>query len=162
MTLERRIALAALTISILSVGFTAFQSSMQFKHNRLSVQPALDRRWTTAFDGARSTVELRLLNAGLGPAVVTDFAAGKKGEELAKFSDQACAALQTVFDPGSLEDCLRLNPGVPVMLRPNEDIVVFRLRREGAHLPTFNELLRDIDLSARVCSLYDDCVDWER
>ncbi len=65
-------AIATLVIALLAFGVTIWQTAVGRKHNRLSVRPKLD--WTVhrTLDPERISLEIWLLNKGIGPALITD------------------------------------------------------------------------------------------
>jgi hypothetical protein len=64
------IALASLSVALVTAIFVAFQAHLARKHNRLSVRSHLGMEIWEASKERRFTSEMRLFNKGLGPAII--------------------------------------------------------------------------------------------
>ena len=94
---------------VAALGVSVYEARAARRHNRISVRPLLELR--TSFHPGR-TAGLQLVNAGLGPAVITGSTLRLKGAQLGPFDEatvnQVRERLETVwpsavtFGPGSI------------------------------------------------------------
>jgi hypothetical protein len=78
------VAVCATVIAVGSLVVSVYEVAATRRHNRLSVRPLLELR--TSFHPGR-TAGLQLVNAGLGPAVVTGSVLRLKGEPLGPWDE---------------------------------------------------------------------------
>ena len=64
------IAMASLAVSLVTTLFVLYQASLTRIHNRLSVRPQLSMEIFTLADEGTASVEMRVMNVGLGPALI--------------------------------------------------------------------------------------------
>ena len=76
------VAVSSVAIAVIALAVSVYQSALIRRHNRQSVRPALQLR-ARFRPGERAG--LRLVNAGLGPAVVTGSAVAVDGRHLGEY-----------------------------------------------------------------------------
>lgn len=72
----------AVFVASIAAMFTAYQSLLLRKHNRLSVKPHLSTWTRNEEDGTRYIIYFCLENNGLGPAIIKDFIVYFDGEKI--------------------------------------------------------------------------------
>ena len=161
MKLEVRIAAAALLVSLFALGATGYQAFLQYDHNRVSITPKLD--WRTSYNYSDYAFELRLINTGLGPAIVRDLEVTIDGVSFATDTMLACGKLDEFFDLTEFEHeqnaCWTMALDEELYLRVDEEIVVYRV---GKRVDSENEWIgthkaHSVGLSANYCNLYNQC-----
>lgn len=159
--LEVIIAAAALGVSVFALGATGYQAFLQYDHNRVSVTPKLD--WRKYYNYADFSFELRLVNRGLGPAIVRNLEVTIDGENFTTDNMLACGKLDHFLGLNEFEHeqnaCWIMSLDEELYLKVDEEIVVYRVGRrsdtgtEGVGTQTAHL----IGLSADYCSLYNQC-----
>lgn len=87
MNTETVVTVCAIVIALASLGVSVWQAHVARQHNRHSVRPVLQLQ-RESYEGARSGI--RLLNVGLGPAVVVSTRVTLDGEVVGRWN-KACA-----------------------------------------------------------------------
>jgi hypothetical protein len=86
------IAVCATFIAVLSLGVSVYEARAARRHNRISVRPFLELR--AGLPQGRMA-GLQLINAGLGPAVITRTVLTLDGESLGEFSEESVNILRS-------------------------------------------------------------------
>ena len=86
------VAICATGIAVLSLGISVYEARATRRHNRISVRPFLELR--VGFPQGRRA-GLQLINAGLGPAVITRTVLTLDGESLGEFSEESVNVLRS-------------------------------------------------------------------
>ena len=79
--MEIFVSIASLVIALCALGFTAWQTSAQRVHNRISVRPHLFSFTTRDKKNNMARLQVLLINNGLGPALINKFQIYYKGQE---------------------------------------------------------------------------------
>jgi hypothetical protein len=123
------VAASSIMIAVLALAVSVYQSVLARQHNRQSVRPVLQLQ-TRFRPGGKAG--LRLVNVGLGPAVITSSVVSVDGQELGDYNEEASNLIR-----GSV--------------RPRPSAVTFE---SGAILATdYDEFLLSVDE-------YDPACDW--
>jgi hypothetical protein len=85
------VAICAVVIAVLSLAVSVYEARATRRHNRISVRPSLELR--VGLSQGR-LAGLQLINAGLGPAVVTRAILTLDGEPLGEFSEDSVNVLR--------------------------------------------------------------------
>ena len=150
------IALSALVLSLCGVFIAIYEAALVRRQQRASVWPHVE----VAASVSRERIEVRVQNAGVGPARVRAAAVSHGGEQREDWADLIRRAS---VEPPRVDFYYSLINGT-VLARDSEPEVIFRLTEEdGAGAPTLIELLRreilegQIDVTLCYCSVYDEC-----
>lgn len=73
-------SIASLVVAICALGYTAWQTSVQRAHNRISVKPHLFSFTAREKHNDIARIEVLLINNGLGPAYINNFQIYYKGQ----------------------------------------------------------------------------------
>ncbi|MBO1926630.1 hypothetical protein J3998_03490 [Thiomicrorhabdus sp. 6S2-11] len=79
--MEMAVSVASLIVALCALGFTAWQTNTQRKHNRISVKPHLFSLSTSDRNKNIARLQILLINNGLGPAFINEFKVFYKGIE---------------------------------------------------------------------------------
>jgi hypothetical protein len=90
------VAICATVIAVASLSVSVFAAWATMRHNRLSVQPLLEVR--PSFHPGR-TAGIQLVNAGLGPAVITDSVLRLRGERLGPWNEATVNQVREMLSP---------------------------------------------------------------
>ncbi len=130
-----------------------------YEHNRVSVLPKLDWRVVYA-DAAGPRFDVVLINAGLGPAKVSDLKISVDGAIYGMADGTACDQIDTLLgvtpQHGDQSDCFSIDQEDWTYVRPNERLVLYTTG-PGKTLNT--DAFPTIGVSAQSCSLYNQCED---
>jgi hypothetical protein len=80
------VAASSIVIAVLALAVSVYQSALVRQHNRQSVRPVLQLH-TRLRPGGKAG--LRLVNVGLGPAVITSSVVSVDGRELGEYNEEA-------------------------------------------------------------------------
>lgn len=161
MKLEVKIAAAALAVSVFALGATGYQAFLQYDHNRVSVTPKLD--WRKYYNYSDFAFELRLVNRGLGPAIVRHLEVTIDGKNFTTDTMLACGKLDQFLGLDEFEHeqnaCWTMPLDEELYLKVDEEIVVYRVgRRTDTGTEWVGTQKADlIGLFADYCSLYNQC-----
>jgi len=86
------VAICATVIAVVSLAVSVYEARATRRHNRISVRPFLELR--VGLSQGR-TAGLQLINAGLGPAVITRTALTLDGQPLGEFSESSVNVLRS-------------------------------------------------------------------
>jgi hypothetical protein len=86
------VAICATVIAVLSLAVSVYEARTTRRHNRISVRPFLELRVGLS-QGRKAG--LQLINAGLGPAVITRTVLTLDGEALGDFSEESVNLLRS-------------------------------------------------------------------
>lgn len=78
--MEIFVSVSSLVIALCALGFTAWQTSVQRAHNRISVKPHLFSFTTRDKHDNMARLQVLLINNGLGPAFINKFQIYYKGQ----------------------------------------------------------------------------------
>jgi hypothetical protein len=139
MSAETVVAICAVVIALASLGVSVWQAHVTRQHNRHSVRPVLQLH-RGVHEGARSGI--KLVNVGLGPAVVVSTRVTLDGEVVGSWDKTSADVVRTglpahlnavtfgqveVLAPGYDEYLLSLPTYDPLVHAPIEDIFSWRL-----------------------------------
>ena len=79
--MEIFVSITSLVVALSALGFTAWQTSTQRAHNRISVRPHLFSFTARDKNNNMARLEILLVNNGLGPAYINKFKIYYKGKE---------------------------------------------------------------------------------
>ena len=114
----------AFLISILSFAAASTQTWLTYQHNRLSVMPKLD--WREAYgDPTTPQLEITLINAGLGPAKVSDIKITVNSTILPIADGRACDHLNALIGAVAAQ-CFIIPKDDWVFVKPNDTLVLYR------------------------------------
>jgi len=80
------VAASSVVIAVLALAVSVYQSVLVRRHQRQSVRPALQLHTRLR---AGEKAGLRLVNVGLGPAVITSSVVSVDGQELGEYNEEA-------------------------------------------------------------------------
>ena len=78
--MELIVSIASLVVALCALGFTAWQTSVQREHNRVSVRPHLFSFKARDWHNNLAKLQVLLTNNGLGPAFINNFEIYYKGQ----------------------------------------------------------------------------------
>lgn len=148
----------AFLISILSFVAATAQTWLTYEHNRLSVMPKLD--WRTVYgDDKGQRLDIILINAGLGPAKVSNLKISVNEKIVPMEGARACTTLDDLLEADSLNStqakCFSVDVDDWVFLKPDEKLVLYSTGASSDEIDT--DIIESIGVTARYCSLYDQC-----
>ncbi|HLK02542.1 MAG TPA: hypothetical protein VKU39_21900 [Streptosporangiaceae bacterium] len=85
------VAICATVIAVLSLAVSVFEARAARRHNRITVRPVLELRVGLSEGGKAG---LQLINAGLGPAVITRTDLTLDGQSLGEYSEESVNGLR--------------------------------------------------------------------
>lgn len=86
------VAICATVIAVVSLAVSVYEARATRRHNRISVRPFLELRVSLS-QGRKAG--LQLINAGLGPAVITGTALTLDGQPLGEFGEASVNVLRS-------------------------------------------------------------------
>ena len=141
---------AAVGVAVAAAGIALWSGYLTRKHNRLSVRPRL--RISHRFRGSTDYYGVRLINAGLGPAIVDGFSLSLDGIRI----ENTHASWKGMFDAVGLDSTrwhiTRIGQGT--VIRPNEELWLFRIDSMPAPANVVVQALSRANLEIRYSSLY--------
>ncbi len=149
-----------LVISICAISLTVFQAMSTRKHARLSVQPRMD--WRLSEDGDSGEVRITMINAGFGPAIVTDVVFFHGETEIGPAGFPTCDRLDGLLGrAGDDWDTACFVMSDEYVLRPGDEALIYASVAAPELSPEEREdKLIDFEkvmVEIRYCSLYEDC-----
>ena len=147
----------ALFVSILSLSLTIYQASVTMRHDRLTVLPSILLRLDPFTNGE---LTLTIENAGIGPAKIQDMRATYRNVQLDNVDDAPGLAM-VVLKLAKQAKIMGRNLGVDARFLPaGKAIELFRVAgaSEDDREKVQDELLKDLFVRVRYCSIYDDCM----
>jgi len=161
MNSETKIALGALAISLFALAASGFQSVLQYKHNRISVIPKLD--WRISFNELDYLFELKLINVGLGPAIIENLNIVFEDELRSTDTLNACLDLDAFLDSTGKDQevnfCWTMANDEQVFLRSGEELIIYRVGHDDISDRKWiaPKQAQSVGLYANYCSLYNQC-----
>lgn len=160
--LKNNLAIIALTVSILSAVFTGFQSYIQYEHNRVSISPKLDWRFDYNIENG-SVFKIRLVNVGLGPAIVKDISLVIDEEIVGLFNFATCGKLDIFLDIDELDHsanvCWGMEAEEELYMKSGEEITLYNVgpnKYEKTKWVPPSQAGR-VGVFANYCSFYNEC-----
>lgn len=147
----------AFVVSGLSFLAAGGQTWLMYEHNRISVMPKLD--WRIAFGGGQaSRVEVTLINAGLGPAKVSDIKLVVNNAIYPLSEGKACAVIEALTGATATAKgaaCFAIDVDDFVYIKPDDKLVLY----SSGTQPINADAITQLSAQALYCSLYDQCED---
>ncbi|MGI9310338.1 MAG: hypothetical protein ACR2P7_02260 [bacterium] len=144
---------SALAVALCALGFTAWQISVQRKHNRISVKPFLHTHIDHIVNDAGVNLRVSLINGGLGPAFINEFKVLRNGKEC-NFEEEVRSVMKTragkVFHTVLDGDAAMSRNEKHVLL----SVTLTEMNEE--EVGNFEEEMGEFDLVVRYSSIYED------
>ena len=160
---ELIIAMAAAAIALLTAAFTAYQTYLSRRHNRLSVKPHLSVSWEESENGGQFTLRRPLRNQGLGPAVVTaytvlfedkELGTGKESGDLRDSMQEKIRQLDAIS--GFSHGVLAINSAIEN--NSTKDLLAVKVKiSEGFSRNKYRDFFGKIHFIIKYRSMYGDC-----
>ncbi|MBP7002495.1 hypothetical protein [Amaricoccus sp.] len=148
-----------IVVSLCAISLTIYQAQATRRHNRLAVMPRVDVRFQV--DGDTGDIEMRMVDVGIGPAVVTGVALVEGGVRFDRGDFAACRILdERLGREGDDWDTECFVMDGTYVLRPGDGALLYASRRADGLPPVAPKIPEDLDVvevAVRYCSFYEDC-----
>jgi hypothetical protein len=163
--LDLSIALAAITLSLISLAVAIGNARTQEKMVAAATWPLLQYGTTNNQDG-RPVIRMTVSNTGVGPALIGEARMRYAGREIEHWPAflAACCGLTREIDlavdaegAGGSYTTSRLGRTI---IRPGEDVDILEMRRTPANAAVYDRLDRErfrLGFDACYCSVFDEC-----
>lgn len=146
-------------VSLCAISLTIFQAAAARRHTRLSVQPRVD--WSIQI-GPTGEMSYSLVNAGLGPAILTELNLMVDGEVVGPDGVATCAEVdRRLGREGDDWETGCFDMEGDFVIRAGDSVVVYSSRREegvpGVSEPPRPEEYLRLKPAGRYCSFYEEC-----
>ena len=155
------IGTASVIVACCALWVAVSQGQQARLHDRLSVRPQLD--WRASTD-ERGVFSIKLINVGLGPAIVSNVQLAYQGRSLGVAGNAACDQLDRDLrrdDPSKWDrHCFTIGDGPQstIYMRVDEEIELYR-SEPRQELAQQEGVVPPVGVIAHYCSFYQDC--WE-
>ena len=161
MTLDRILSISAFIVSLIALVFTGLQSYWTYHHNRISVRPKIDWRIDTNTP-EHGLLDFRLVNVGLGPAIIKDILLVFDREIIGRVGSESCSKVDLLLGIEEIEPeysyCWILNEEEEIYLREDEEITLYKVDIEDENEPHVPEtVFKKLGLHVEYCDMYDYC-----
>lgn len=159
---EKTLSIAAIAISLVAVALTGYQSWLSYQHNRVSLMPKLD--WRFEYNRSNDFVfQIRLINAGLGPAIISQASILIDGRSLGGLNAASCSAIDEWVGLTGIEhignSCWSMEQGEEIYMNPSEELILYQIgpHNSGEDRWVSTSQVQRIGVLAEYCSFYGDC-----